>query len=65
MNEISKVQTPHCKDHFSGAIHLDQKSGAKRDIGMFQSTWQYCIRGNDHLIEFHLTESVDRKFLLI
>jgi hypothetical protein len=22
-------------------------------------------RGNDHLIEFHLTESVDRKFLII
>ena len=25
----------------------------------------YCIMGNDHLIEFHLTESVDRKFLII
>jgi hypothetical protein len=43
MNEISKVQTPHCTDHFSGAIHLDQKPGAKRDIGMFQPTWQYCM----------------------
>jgi hypothetical protein len=40
MTERSWVQTPHCGDHLSGTINLDQKPGAK--IG-WKLTWHCCI----------------------
>ncbi len=34
---------PYWADHLSGTIHLDQKAGAKRDNGMFQTTLHCCM----------------------
>jgi hypothetical protein len=31
---------PHCGDHFSGTIHLDEKLGAKIE---WKLTWHCCI----------------------
>ncbi len=41
MTERLWIQTPT-----EETIHLDQKSGAKRDNGMFQPTWHCFTCGN-------------------
>jgi len=61
MTERSQVQTPYHED-FSFTIDLDPKSGAKRDNGMFKSTWHCCMccNGRVDIEESWLTITKDR-----
>ncbi len=53
-----KVDLKHKSNNNNTAQYFDGTY-----IGRYGST--HVLGGNGHLIEFHLTESVDRKFLII
>jgi hypothetical protein len=58
---------PHCGEHFSCTVHLDQKRWAEKGNRMFQPTWHYwmCIYPANGRVDFENSWLIKSNFITV